>query len=183
MSNASSAWWRALREADRSVYGKAFGEVFIIGGISVLPLAIAAFGTFYLQDLISGTSKKSLKDILWLAVFGGQLYFYAMSFIGAVVWHSGQDFKKPFPLRIVFWGVSFVLGMVCTFFFGISPALSSTSVTGLSIASIIVYLLSFLMYFLILAFKEIEPPDVGQGRREGEKKLTDAVARRRGGAK
>ena len=180
MSYASSAWWRALREADSSVYGKAFNEVLVIGGISITPLIIAAFGTFYLQDIISSDETRLLPDILWIAVLGGQLYFYSMSFIAAVVWHSGQDLKKPFPLRIVFWCVSTILLMVCTFFFTISPALSTTSVTGLSMSSIIVYLLSALMYFLILIFREIEPPDIARQTRESEQNLTDRVMRRRG---
>ena len=65
MSYASSAWWRALREADSSVYAKAFNEVLVIGGISITPLIIAAFGTFYLQDVISSPSTRLLPDILW----------------------------------------------------------------------------------------------------------------------
>lgn len=180
MSKASSAWWRALREADSTVFGRAFSEVLIVGGLSIMPLIIGAFGTFYLQDFMSISPVRPLTEILIFAIFGGQLYFYAMAFIAVVVWHSGQDFRKPFPLRIIFLSVSFFLGMVCTFFFGISPALSKTDITGLSTLSIAVYVVAALMYLLILAFKDVDPPDIERQKRESEESLAKRVKSRRG---
>lgn len=180
MSDSSSAWFKALREAGLSVYGKAFAEVFIIGGLSILPLAMAAYGTYLLQPIVPNQSEKPYSDFLAISILSGQLYFYAMTFLAAVVWHSGQDMKQPFPLRILFWSLAFVFGMLCAFFFGIAPALPSTGDLGLSTMSVVTYVVSALLYFLILAFKQIEPPNLERHKRESEASLTEEVKRRRG---
>ena len=180
MSRLSSAWWQAFREADTSVYWKAGIEVLVIGGLSILPLALAAYGTFILQSATSKPPFKAFSDILWAAILNGQLYFYAMTFIAAVVFHSAQDMKARFPLRLLFWCVSFLLGMLCAFFFGVAPALPSTGVPEISLASIVVYIISALMYFLILAFKAMDPPDLERHTRESDEDLTRRVRERRG---
>lgn len=180
MSNATPAWWKALIEADLSVHRKAFTEVLVVGGLSIMPLGLAAYGTFLLQPMVPDQPGKTYIDFLEISILSGQLYFYAMTFIAAVVWHSGQDLKKPFPPRILFWSIAFVLGMICAFFFGIAPALPSTGDSGLSKMSILVYLLSAVMYFLILVFEQIEPPNLERTKRESEESLTERVKKRRG---
>ena len=180
MSSASSAWWKALREADSSVYWRAIWEVLVVGGLSILPLVMAAYGRFLLQPIVPDESGLPFLDFLIIHIFSGQLYFYAMTFIAAVVWHSGQDMKQPFPIRIMFWSFALVLTMFCAFFFGIEPALPNAGDSGLSALSVVAYVASIIMYFLIWAFKEIEPPNLDRLKSESEESLTEKVKRRRG---
>lgn len=180
MPSVSSAWWRALWEADSAVYRQAFFEVLVVGGISILPLALAAYGTYLFQVYVSTEPSKPASEIFWNAILGGQLFFYAMSFIAAVVWHSAQDLKEPFPLRIAFWCISFLLGMLCSFYFGISPGLPGASIPEISVGSALIYFFAALMYMLILAFRNVEPPDIQRSARESEESLTEKVRRRRG---
>lgn len=180
MPNVSSAWWKALKEADSSVYWEAFKEVLVVGGISILLLVMAAYGRFLLQPDVPDQPGKSYLDFLIISIFSGQLYYYTMTFIAAVVWHSAQDLGKPFPLRILFWGIAFIIGMMCAFFVGIAPALPKTGDSGLSGMSVFAYLVSAIMYFLILAFRQIEPPNLEREKSVSEASLTEKVKRRRG---
>jgi hypothetical protein len=181
MTSATSAdWIRALRETDRQTYGKSALEVFVIGGISILPLGMAAYGTYLIQKHAGGQSPEPYSTYLANAVLSGQLFYYAMSFIAAIIWHSGQDIREPFPFRIGFWGLSFVNGMMCAFSFGVAPALPSTGDHQLSTISIMVYALSAFMYFLILVFKHMTPPSIERSNRESAENLAQRVAASRG---
>lgn len=180
-STAAAAWWQALKEADPEIYKKAAQEVAVIGIISLLPLLLASYGHAKLLPLINPDAEElSFWAILARAFLGGQLYFYAMSFVAAVVWHSGQDMKRPFPLRITFWAVAFILGSVCATFFGLSPALPNVLSPDVYIGSLLAYALAAVMYFLILAFHEIEPPDLEKMKAQDEASLTEKLRHLRG---
>ena len=180
MSQASSAWWRALKEADSSVWWRACNEVLIVGGLSILPLLLSPYATFLIQDLLPDAQKKSLSELFLDAIFDGQLYFYAMSFVAAVFWHSGQELRKPFPLRLLFLSVALILTIFCVFFFSVSPALPNNGAPVLSIASVVVYVISAVSYCVILVFKSIDPPDFDRHKRESETALEKELKQRRG---
>ena len=179
MASASMAWISAFKNADSSVHLKAGSEVIVIGVISIMPLILAVSGSYYLHPIINGTPVRPFFDIFGSAIFDGQLFFYAMSFIAAVVWYSAQELKSPFPLRIFFWAISFILGMSCAFFYGLSPALIGTKTIDLTWISLTVYLFSIILYFLILAFQEITPADLDRYMRKGEDKLAEGFRNRR----
>jgi len=180
MSDLSNAWWEAFRTAEPSIKRKATFEVVVIGGLSIFPLLLGAYGAFKLQPISPDTVIKPFSNYIWAAIFSGQLYYYAMAFIASLVWYSAKDLEKPFPPRILFWCVAFILGMVCAFFFGLEPALPSAENSDLSYISIVVYLISAGMYYLILVFRKIPAPDLGKEKRAGEITFTQDLKNRRG---
>jgi magnesium-transporting ATPase (P-type) len=148
-------WIRALGTLDQGKVWSAANEVIVIGAISLAPLVLAAVGSHVSAEINGGISG-NLRTDLAKAILSGQLLFYAMSFVASVVWHSSQDLVRPFPLRIWFFFISFCFAMICALTIGVDPSLQKLAVPEVYITSLFIYVISALLYFVILLFRSME---------------------------
>ncbi|MGE0563105.1 MAG: hypothetical protein AB7O50_01200 [Pseudolabrys sp.] len=151
----SSEWVKALRTLDKEKVWSAANEVLVVGAISLAPLILAAFGS-YISAVINGKNDLDLLTVLAKAILSGQLLFYAMSFVASIVWHSSQDLVRPFPLRIWFFFFAFCFAMICALVIGVDPSLQKLSVPEVYFVSLIIYLVSAVLYFVILLFRGMD---------------------------
>jgi hypothetical protein len=167
-------WIQALGRLDQAKVWSAANEVIVVGAISLAPLVLAAVGS-HVSGVINGAPGGNLRADLAKAILSGQLLFYAMSFIASVVWHSSQDLVRPFPLRIWFFFISFCFAMVCALTIGVDPSLQKLAVPEVYVTSLFIYVISALLYFIILLFRSMEevnfPKILNQEDTEFEDKL------------
>lgn len=175
----STDWIRALKTLDPEKIWSAAFEVVVIGAISLAPLVLAAIGS-YVSAVINGDPNLPLARSLAKAILSGQLLFYAMSFVGSIVWHSSRDLVRPFPLRVWFIFFSFCFAMICALTIGVDPSLQKLSVPFVFYTSGIVYGLSAFMYFIILVFRSMEEVNFPRALNEEEKTLEEKLKASRG---
>lgn len=167
-------WLTSLKEAGFTPYKQAASEICVIGLISILPLAFASVGVFVDQGAEEGT-RKSFLDIFLAASLSGQLFFYAISLMASVIWYSGTEFRNPFPIRLYFI-IPCVIGIgVATIYISRDPTLKSLADADIGTVSLLIYLGSAVLYFIILVFRSVDPPDIEQSRRDGELDLLNRV--------
>jgi len=172
-------WIKALWTLDPEKIWSAAFEVLVVGAISLAPLVLSAIGS-HVSAVINGDPNVPLESSLAKAILSGQLLFYAMSFVGSIVWHSSRDLVRPFPLRIWFIFFSFCFGMICALTIGVDPSLQKLSVPFVYYTSVIVYGLSAFMYFVILVFRSMEEVNFQKALNEEEKTLEDRLKASRG---
>jgi hypothetical protein len=156
----NTEWFRALGTMDQAKVWSAANEVIVIGAISLAPLLLAAVGS-HVSALINTGKSVDLVTDLAKSILSGQLLFYAMSFVASIVWHSSQDLVRPFPLRIWFFFISFCFAMICALTIGVDPSLQKLSVPEVYITSLVIYIISAFLYFVILLFRSMEWPAPG----------------------
>ena len=172
-------WIRALKTLDPERIWTAGFEVLVIGAISLAPLVLAAIGS-HVSAAINGGLGVPLATSLARAILSGQLLFYAMSFVGSIVWHSSRDPVRPFPLRIWFIFFSFCFAMICALTIGVDPSLEKLSVPFVYYTSVVVYILSAFMYFIILVFRSMEDVNFQRSLNEDEAALENKLKASRG---
>ncbi|MER9699925.1 hypothetical protein [Mesorhizobium sp. M0151] len=156
--------------------------------MSLMPLILAAFAV-YLRYLIEHPEPSKefpplgFWEVLSTTLFNGQLLFYAMSFVAAVVWYSSADLKRDFPLRIYFWLISLAFCVVCATVIGIDPTSNKIAIGPVKVTSIVVYLTSAVLYLLILMFRQLDPADVDRDFRDGEDETERSLRELRESAK
>jgi hypothetical protein len=175
----SSQWFRALGTLDQTKVWSAANEVIVVGAISLAPLVLAAVGS-HVSAVINGGNKVDLVTDLARSILSGQLLFYAMSFVASVVWHSAQDLVRPFPLRIWFFFISFCFAMICALTIGVDPTLQKLSVPEVYITSVFVYVISALLYFVILLFRSMEDVNFAKILNQEDTEFEDKLKASRG---
>ncbi len=175
----STDWIKALKTLDPEKIWTAGFEVLVIGAISLAPLVLAAIGS-HVSAVINGDHSIPLSTSLAKAILSGQLLFYAMSFVGSIVWHSSRDLVRPFPLRIWFIFFSFCFGMICALTIGVDPTLEKLSVPFVYYTSVVVYGLSTFLYFVILVFRSMEEVNFQRALNEDETEFEDRLRASRG---
>jgi hypothetical protein len=178
--SSSSEWWKALWHAKGDEKRAAILEVAVIGGISLSPLILAGMGTFLGEVVNKQPNGFGFWHHLTTPLLSGQLLLYAMSFVGAVVWHSSYDLKRAFPLRIYFWFISLVFGITCGLIIGVDPSLQKLGVPEVYWTSIFVYIVSAILYCLILMFRSIDFDSFEKTLRVGEEEMIDDLKAERG---
>lgn len=172
-----TAWIKALLCSGTAPFKRAAAEIFVIGLVSAVPLVLASLGA-YLDQGPDAADHQSFFEIFASASLNGQLLFYAISFIGSVLWYSGTELKKPFPLRL-FFVIPSVLGLlIAGAYIARDPSLKSLSYADVGFVSVLIYAGAALLYFFIVMFHSIDPPDYDRSQREGERDLMSRVARR-----
>ena len=171
-------WIRALINAGLKPYGRAGSELITIGLVSLLPIVIASLGIYLDQDF-DGRNVRDFWTIIVGASLSGQLFFYSMSFIGSICWYAGMELDRPFPLRLYFVIPCIVGVAVASIYISRMSTLGGLPVTGIGIISSAMYVISALLYFIILAFRAINEVDFDQVQRAGETRLQEQVEERR----
>lgn len=164
---------RAIFSAGGRVWGRALSETVVVGFISLLPLLAAAFRELLLPDA------QSSGEPFTKAFLSGQLLFYAMGFVAAVMWSCNKDFRSFFPLRIIINMLCILEIIICSLVIGFDPTLSKTNMGFLAQLSVWMFVLSAALYTLMVVVGDVHV-NVGQSFAKSAAKLGDEVRRKRG---
>jgi hypothetical protein len=155
---------------------KAAEEVAFVCGISLIPLLLLPL----IEHLRSSLGVPG--DILWQAISAGQLYLYSFGLLGTLHWLSQKDREDlaKFPprkyLSLVVWLPAIIMFIVYSFDPFLSKPLSQTLVW----TSIAFYVLYVLLYYILLVFEKLPPPDAGAGIEQETKQLMSTYEEQHG---
>src|SRR4051812_20571119 len=133
-------------------------EVGLVCGISLVPLLLLPLIEHLRSNLeIPGT-------VLWQAISSGQLYLYSFSLLGTLHWLSQKDRNDltKFPprkyLSLFVWLPAIIMFIVYSFDPSLSRPLSQTLIW----ISICLYVLYVVLYYVLLVFEKLPPPEASQ---------------------
>lgn len=132
-------------------------EVGLVCGISLVPLLLLPL----IEHLRTHADLPNY--VLWQAISSGQLYLYSFSLLGTLHWLSQKDRDdlSGFPprkyLSLCVWLPAIIMFIVYSFDPSLSKPLSLTLVQ----ISIGFYLLYVFLYYILLVFEKLPPPDAG----------------------
>lgn len=133
-------------------------EVALVSVISLVPLLLLPL----IEHLRSNLGVQI--TVLWQAISAGQLYLYSFSLLGTLHWLSQKDRANlhRFPprkyLSLFVWLPAIIMFIVYSFDPTLSKPLSHTLV-WISIASYILYVS---LYYVLLVFEKLPPPETGK---------------------
>jgi hypothetical protein len=136
-------------------------EVSLVCGISLVPLLLLPL----IEHLRSNVEIPG--NVLWQAVSSGQLYLYSFSLLGTLHWLAEKDREQflRFPprkyLSLFVWVPAIIMFIVYSFDPSLSKPLSHTLIW----TSIAFYILYVFLYYVLLVFDKLPPPDAGDSRR------------------
>lgn len=142
-------------------------EVGLVSVISLAPLLLLPLIEHLRANLEVPTT------ILWQAISSGQLYLYSFSLLGTLHWLSQKDRAdiNRFPprkyLSLLVWLPAIIMFIVYSF----DPTLSKPLSHTLIWISIAFYLLYVTLYYVLLVFEKLPPPQPGESIAEA----TDAL--------
>jgi hypothetical protein len=119
-------WWQAFRSAPAEIRNRAVREVFTVGFVSLLPLLlgilIANISFFKTHPFTAYDSLEIFADFL----LSGQLFFFAMSFAGSIIFVASDDYNQGnFPPRLWFFLVAVTCSALSFAFIGADPKLDN----------------------------------------------------------
>ena len=133
-------------------------EVGLVCGISLVPLLLLRL----IEHLRSNLEVPA--TVLWQAISSGQLYLYSFALLGTLHWLSQKDrddlirFPPRKYLSLCVW-----LPVIISFIiYSFDPSLSKPLSRTLVWISMLFYLLYVLLYYVLLVFEKLPPPDTGQ---------------------
>jgi len=142
-------------------------EVFFVCVISLIPLfALAVIDQFRLASV-------QVSDLFNDAIAAGQLYLYSFSLLGTLYWLSQKEhenFDRFEPRRWLMFFV-FVPSIVIIIIYAMNPGMSKPLLPSLVNASIYIYLLYALLYYILLVFDHLEPPPVEKSLQQAAEDL------------
>jgi hypothetical protein len=142
-------------------------EVGLVCGIALVPLLLLPL----IEHLRSNLDVPA--TVLWQAVSSGQLYLYSFALLGTLHWLSQKDRadRASFPprkyLSLFLWLPAIIMFIVYSFDPSLSKPLSQTLIW----ISIAFYVLYVLLYYILLVFEKLPPPDVNKTLSDGAKVL------------
>lgn len=151
-------FWTKHFFSQPEAHKNAIQEVGLVCGISLVPLLLLPL----IEHL-----RKNLdfpNDVLWQAISSGQLYLYSFSLLGTLHWLSQKDREDlgKFPprkyLSLCVWLPAIIMFIVYSFDPTLSKPLSSTLIH----ISIAFYFLYVCLYYILLVFEGLPPPDAGR---------------------
>ena len=144
--------------SDSEPHKDAAQEVGLVCGISLVPLLLLPL----IEHLRSNLGFPN--DVLWQAISSGQLYLYSFSLLGTLHWLSQKDRNdlSSFPprkyLSLFVWLPAIIMFIVYSF----DPSLSKPLSLTLIRFSIGFYLLYVVLYYILLVFEKLPPPNAGE---------------------
>lgn len=153
-------FWLRLFFSRFEYHRRAFGEVFVVAVVSIVPLLLLPF---IASIRASADTPFDLVTTIWAAISSGQLYLYSFSMLGMVIWLSVDDVSnKSFSPRKYFVVAALLSGFLCLLVYGSDPGLSKPLNPVVVELSIWVYGGYLLMYYMLLVFKMVRAPSVGE---------------------
>lgn len=150
-------FWTKHFFSDLEPHKDASQEVALVCGISLIPLLLLPL----IEHLRSNASIPI--NVLWQAISSGQLYLYSFSLLGTLHWLSHKDradlprFPPRKYLSLLVWVPAIIMFIVYSF----DPSLSKPISHTLIWISIGFYMLYATLYYVLLVFEKLPPPDTG----------------------
>jgi hypothetical protein len=172
-------FWLTLFFSNREYHRRAFEEVFVVAVVSIVPLLLLPF----IASLKSGAEAPfDLLTTIWPAISSGQLYLYSFSMLGMIIWLSVEDVSnKPFPPRKYFIVVALLTAFLCLLVYETDPGLSKPLHPFVVRVSVWVYGSYLAMYYMLLVFKMLRAPSLGEAVKTEVDDLINQSRRHRGG--
>jgi hypothetical protein len=149
-------FWIRQFFSDRRAHWRAIEEVFFVCAISLLPLLILAVIDQFRQETASVTG------LFHSAIGSGQLYLYSFSLFGTLFWLCQKEheaFERFEPRRYLMFLI-WVPSVLIILIYALDPTLSIPLKPRFVQASFWVYALYVALYYILLVFDNLEPPDV-----------------------
>jgi hypothetical protein len=156
-------------------------EVFVVCGVSLMPLLLLPFIEHLRSKFeLPGSWDKAI-DIVWQAISSGQLYLYSFGLLGTLHWLSQRDradiFRFP-PrkyLSLIVWLPAVLMFIVYSY----DPALTKQLSRTLIWTSIYFYALYVILYYILLVFEKLPPPETNTQIAEETNELIAGYKRQR----
>lgn len=114
---------------------------------------------------------------------GGQLYLYAFSLFGTLMWLSFFNWTIPFyKSRIFVAGIVLIIGLLIVAMGGIDPTFSTIKNKSIVKLSHYCYAICIALYLILLLISKAQPPSVNETTETEAKSLIDKARREIGNA-
>lgn len=149
-------FWIKQFFSDARAHKDAFEEVFVVTIVSLVPLLLLA-----VVDQLR-VEHSNAYAVLWGAISSGQLYLYSFALLGMLCWLCWKDHEnlERFPLRKYLALIAFVCSALIVSVYSFDPALSKTLSPPLVRASVVVYVIYTVLYYILLVYENLRPPSV-----------------------
>jgi hypothetical protein len=129
-------------------------EVLFVTICGLLPFLFAVLRFNY-----SSEKTFEISAVFKEAFSGGQIYLYAFSMLGSLVWISLLDWRKPYRgMRSAIGGIVVLIGLTVTALGGIDPSFSKIGNPLIIDLSYYCYGLFIFLWFLLLLLDKEPPP-------------------------
>jgi hypothetical protein len=148
-------WWNQFF-SDWQAHKDAAEEIFFVCALSLIPLFALA-----VIDLLRSPAPQ-ISQLFWNAIANGQLYLYSFSLLGTLYWlcqKEHENFGRFQPRRYLMFLI-LVPAIVIVVVYAYDPTMSKPLDPGLVKTSFFIYALYVLLYYILLVFDHLEPPDV-----------------------
>jgi hypothetical protein len=160
-------FWLKQFFSDRRAHRRAAEEIFFVCTISLLPLILLAVIDLFRRD------SASVSELFWDAIGSGQLYLYSFSLFGTLFWlcqKEHENFRRFEPRRYLMFLI-WVPSVLIILIYALDPKLSIPLKPSFVHASYLIYGLYVVLYYVLLVFDNLEPPDVEDYLQEKAKEL------------
>jgi hypothetical protein len=149
-------FWLQQFLSDSKAHRRAAEEIFFVCLISLLPLIILAVIDQFRKD------SADVSELFWTAIGGGQLYLYSFSLFGTLFWlcqKEHENFERFEPRRYLMLFI-WIPSVLILLIYALNPTLSVPLKPSFVHASYLVYALYVVLYYVLLVFDNLEPPDL-----------------------
>jgi len=163
-------FWVRQFFSDARAHKDAAEEVFIVCVISLIPLLLLAVID---QLKVKDAALFDVTGAIWSAISAGQLYLYSFSLFGTLFWlcqKEHENFDK-FPPRKYLMLVAFFPTVVIVAVYTFDPTMLKPIPRGLVVASIVVYLIYVVLYYILTVFDNTRAPTVEEQLVSGANQL------------
>jgi hypothetical protein len=169
-------FWLRQFFSDRSAHRLAAEEVFFVCAISLLPLIMLAVIDQFRQE------STSVSGLFWNAIGAGQLYIYSFSLLGTLFWlcqKEHENFERFEPRRYLMFLI-WIPSVLIILIYALDPTLSVPLKHNFVQASFCIYGLYVVLYYVLLVFDNLEPPDLENFLQKRADELMDKYEQTRG---
>jgi len=149
-------FWITLFFSDGKAHKEALEEIIIVTVVSLVPLFLLA-----VVDQLRGHSDLDF-ILFWQAISSGQLYLYSFAMLGMIFWLCLKDHEQleRFPPRKYLAILAFILSVIVIAVYTVDPSLSRQLSSPLIKASLFVYVVYTLLYYVLRVYDNLRPPSV-----------------------
>jgi hypothetical protein len=167
-------------EGKAAPYIEAVAEVAVVVFFGIFPFIVAVIR----YNMVTNVSDAiDFATAFNNSFSGGQLYLYAFSLFGTLMWLSFFNWTIPFyKSRIFVAGVVLVIGFIIIAMGGIDPTFSTIKNKSLVALSRYCYAICIILYLLLILISKAEPPSVRATTESQAKGLIDRARNEIGNA-
>ncbi|WJR79645.1 hypothetical protein [Bradyrhizobium sp. NP1] len=160
MSRSAIETLEEFIEGRAAPYLEALAEVVVVVFFGILPFIVAVIR----YNVVNNVSDVFEYTTTFNDSFsGGQLYLYAFSLFGTLMWLSFFNWTIPFyKSRILIAAIVIVVGLLIVAMGGIDPTFSTIKNKSVVKLSHYCYAICIILYLLLLLISKAEPPSVNE---------------------